>query len=171
MSGGAMDYAFSRIHEATEQVKDYLSEVEKRPLTDFEFDAKRMDMEPDYLKRRVVATLRKAAQGMRDAEIYARRVEWLMSDDDGYPEFVQRTKEELAKTEEEFAGTEESCRQGWGAKDEDMLKSALWHVSNSVTNGKSHDSKNDITEWLKGLRLRIGSDSTSVVGEEGHDGL
>lgn len=104
MSGGAMDYVFSRIHEATEQVKDYLSEVEERPLADFEFDAKRMDMEPDYLKRRVVATLKKAVQGMRDAEIYARRVEWLMSDDDGYSEFVQRTEEELAKTD--IAGEE-----------------------------------------------------------------
>lgn len=106
MSGGDMGYAFSRIHEATEQVKDYLSEVEKRPLSDFEFDAKRMDVEPGYLKRRVVATLKKAVQGMRDAEIYARRVEWLMSDDDGYPEFVQRTEEELAKTKEELAKTE-----------------------------------------------------------------
>lgn len=170
MSGGDMDYAFSRIHEATEQAKDYLSEVEKRPLTDFEFDAKCMDMEPGYLKRRVVATLKKAVRSMRDSEIYARRVEWLMSDDDGYPEFVQRTEEELAKTKEEFAGTEEDCKLGWDDKDEDMLKSALWHVSNSVTNGKSHDSKNDITEWLKGLKLRIGSGSASVAGEEGQDG-
>lgn len=110
MSGGAMDYVFSRIHEATEQAKDYLSEVEKRPLSDFEFDAKRMDMEPAYLKRRVLATLKKAVHVMHDAEIYARRVEWLMSADDGYAEFVQRTEEELANAEEEPPVEQEEAR-------------------------------------------------------------
>jgi hypothetical protein len=30
-----------------------------------------------------------------------------------------------------------------------MLKSTIWHISNSLTNGKNTDCKCDLTEWLK----------------------
>lgn len=34
-------------------------------------------------------------------------------------------------------------------KDQKMLQSALWHISNSVTNGKSQTAECEITQWLK----------------------
>jgi hypothetical protein len=34
-------------------------------------------------------------------------------------------------------------------KDQKMLESALWHISNSVTNGKSQTTECEITKWLK----------------------
>ena len=34
-------------------------------------------------------------------------------------------------------------------KDQKMLQSALWHISNSVTNGKSQTAECEITKWLK----------------------
>lgn len=34
-------------------------------------------------------------------------------------------------------------------KDQAMLKSALWHISNSVTNGKSQTAECELTQWLK----------------------
>lgn len=43
-------------------------------------------------------------------------------------------------------------KSSWNKKDENMLQSVLWHVSNSVSNGKSQDFRCDITEWLKSLR-------------------
>lgn len=34
-------------------------------------------------------------------------------------------------------------------KDREMLQSALQHISNSVTNGRSQTAENEITRWLK----------------------
>jgi predicted aldo/keto reductase-like oxidoreductase len=34
-------------------------------------------------------------------------------------------------------------------KDKKMLQSALWHISNSVTNGKSQTAECELTQWLK----------------------
>lgn len=48
----------------------------------------------------------------------------------------------------------------WTAEDAGRMRDALWHVSNSVSNGKSQDTKCDTTEWLKGLLARF-------VGPEG----
>ena len=35
------------------------------------------------------------------------------------------------------------------SKDQEMLQSALWHISNSVTNGKSQTTECEITQWLR----------------------
>ena len=35
------------------------------------------------------------------------------------------------------------------SEDQKMLQSALWHISNSVTNGKSQTTECEITKWLK----------------------
>ena len=42
----------------------------------------------------------------------------------------------------------------WSEEDEKMLQSVLWHVSNSVSNGKSQDIRCDLTEWLKSIKDR-----------------
>lgn len=34
-------------------------------------------------------------------------------------------------------------------EDKKMLESALWHISNSVTNGKSQTAECEITQWLR----------------------
>ena len=43
----------------------------------------------------------------------------------------------------------------WTKKDDDLLNTALWHVSYSITNGKNTDCQCDTTEWLKSLKDRI----------------
>ena len=90
-----MDYAFSRIHEAAEQVKDFRHDVASKSPTEFEFDATRADMAPDQLKKKVLQYLDNAIVTLRTAEVYARRAEWLQSGDDGYDDFISRTDEEL----------------------------------------------------------------------------
>lgn len=42
----------------------------------------------------------------------------------------------------------------WSEEDERMLKSILWHVSHSVSNGKKNDIRCDLTDWLKSLKRR-----------------
>lgn len=43
----------------------------------------------------------------------------------------------------------------WNKKDEEMLETALWHLSNSISNGQSTDLRCDTTEWMKGLKMRL----------------
>lgn len=45
----------------------------------------------------------------------------------------------------------------WTEDDEKMLNTALWHLSNSISNGESQDIRCETTEWLKRLRERVRS--------------
>lgn len=46
-------------------------------------------------------------------------------------------------------------RPAWSEEDEKFFKTALWHISYSISNGKSTDIHCDTTEWLKSLKDRI----------------
>ena len=108
MSGGSTDYVFSRIYGAAQQVKDYRREVAARPTDDFEFDAKRTTMSPEELRTKVLQHLDNGIVKLLEAEVYARRVEWLSSGDDGFDSFVERTDEDLAEVQKSLDVTLES---------------------------------------------------------------
>jgi hypothetical protein len=55
-------------------------------------------------------------------------------------------KRELTKIEDKSSWTEE---------DEKFFKTALWHISNSISNGKSTDIHCDTTDWFKSLKDRL----------------
>jgi len=95
MSGGCMDYAYSRIYQAAMDVKEYLYDAEKSHPSDYEFDAGRAHMRPEDLRKKVIQYMMNAYVALRVAEVYAKRVEWLKSDDDGYDSFIERTDEDL----------------------------------------------------------------------------
>ena len=98
MSGGSMDYVFGRIYEAAESVREFRRDTAAKPDDDFEFDAKRMESTtPAELKKKVVQYLVNAEVALREAEVYAKRVEWLESGDDGYDNFIERTDEDRAE--------------------------------------------------------------------------
>ena len=50
----------------------------------------------------------------------------------------------------------------WNDRDDKMFETAMWHISNSISNGKSTKLLCDTTEWLKGLRERLRSDNSPV---------
>jgi len=54
-----------------------------------------------------------------------------------------------SKSEDRFKEAREKYQVEWSEEDERMLKSTIWHISNSLTNGKNTDCKCDLTEWLK----------------------
>ena len=59
----------------------------------------------------------------------------------------------VAKSKVWIAWLEKQGEQkSWGEEDEKMLISALWHVSNSASNGKSTDYQCEVTDWLKSLK-------------------
>jgi hypothetical protein len=43
----------------------------------------------------------------------------------------------------------------WSEEDEKFFKTALWHISFSISNGKSTDIHCDTTDWLKSLKDRV----------------
>ncbi len=109
MSGGALDYAFTHIYGVFERVKEYRKEVVAKGIEEFGFDAKRMNIAPEELKWRVIQNLDNAIVALKVAEVYAKRIEWLISDDDGYDDFVNGVAEDL---------NEASVSMGAGGDDE-----------------------------------------------------
>ena len=102
MSGDCMDYAFSRIYQAAMDVKEYLYDAEKSNPSDYEFDAGRAHMSPDVLRKKVIQYMMNAYVALRVAEVYAKRVEWLKSGDDGFDSFIERTDEDLKELEKQI---------------------------------------------------------------------
>lgn len=101
MSGGSMDYVYTHVYEAADQVMRLMERIEDKDVSEFEFDASRIaGMTAQRLKDKVVALLRMGVRALRKGAIYAKRAEWLESDDDGYESFVTRTLEELGQYED-----------------------------------------------------------------------
>lgn len=46
-------------------------------------------------------------------------------------------------------------KPAWSEEDEKFFKTALWHISYSISNGKSTDIHCDTTDWLKSLKDRV----------------
>lgn len=107
MSGGSMDYVGFKIEEAANYVAHEIARIEKmdaKKIAD-EFHScdyyvknypdKKFLASPTGLRRETLKRLRAAEKAIHIAAIYAIRVEWLTSCDDGYENFILRTDEEL----------------------------------------------------------------------------
>ena len=111
MSGGSMDYVYSRIEMAAEEVQEEIRRIEEdrdgQGLKRFKALDYYREKYPDnqmfrneaILKHAVLKRMRDAVLCLKKAAIYARRVEWLSSADDGYEAFVLRTDNELKQLE------------------------------------------------------------------------
>jgi hypothetical protein len=109
MSGGSMDYTYWKIQEAARHIQRELANVElcrrnKRfvgPYKGYQEKFPELDYlkSPEALTDAVIKRLRDALLCVRKAAIYAQRVEWVTSDDDGYDDFCMRLDKELADCE------------------------------------------------------------------------
>ena len=116
MSGGSMDYVYGRIDYAAEEVQEEIRRIleDQDCKGDSRFDAYEYYQEkypdnplfknPKLLKEEVLKKLNEAFSCLNKAAIYARRVEWLTSSDDGYESFVLRLDKELKEFEESKNG-------------------------------------------------------------------
>ena len=105
-----MDYAFCKINNAAEYIEDELKllEVKKKDgwlIETCDFYIKRNPnieylKTPEALTDAVISRMRDALACVRKASIYAQRVEWLTSGDDGYESFCLRLDQELKDCEE-----------------------------------------------------------------------
>ena len=77
MSGGHFDYHQYRIREIAESVEDIIQNYEYPP--------------------EVLEKIKEGLDVLKKAEIYAQRIDWLVSGDDGPEAFLERLKEDLNK--------------------------------------------------------------------------
>ena len=86
MSGGAFDYNQYRIRDIYEEIETRIRNQGKK--------GRWGDEERTYPKH-ILAKLKKAIKALKIAEVYAQRVDWYLSCDDGEDSFLERLKEEL----------------------------------------------------------------------------
>lgn len=107
MSGGSMDYIGFKIEEAASYVAGEIKRIEQMSKKQIADEFRPCDIyikeHPDRpyfrtaagLRREALKRLRAAKRTLEEAAVYAIRVEWLTSYDDGYDGFILRTDEEL----------------------------------------------------------------------------
>ena len=84
MSGGHFDYAQYRIQDIITAINEFIGSK------DNEFSDK------------TISEIRRGVKILRMASVYAQRIDWLISGDDGEDEFHKRLSEELGKIVKDY---------------------------------------------------------------------
>lgn len=92
MSGGRFDYLQYRFTEIVDVIEQEIidNNAEPRPKDWFE---------PNNFREETIAEFKKGIEYIKKAQIYAQRIDWLLSGDDGEESFLKRLKEELKELE------------------------------------------------------------------------
>jgi len=98
MSGGHFNYQQYRLHDIAQQITE-LIESNDDATKDQYGDTIGRGFSPE-----TIAKFRDAVHALRIAEIYAQRVDWLVSCDDGEDGFHRRLADDLAKLEGDERG-------------------------------------------------------------------
>ena len=91
MSGGYFDYNQFHIDEIAREIERFLDE-----RTDSDWDKQFYSS----LSEKTIEAIREYTQEIKKAAIYAHRIDYLLSGDDGEESFHRRVKEDLAKLDE-----------------------------------------------------------------------
>ena len=89
MSGGHFNYNQWRIRDIAEQIDELIKSNDDETLDEWG-DRRGRGYSPETIER-----FREAVAALRVAAIYAQRVDWLVSGDDGEEAFHKRLQEEL----------------------------------------------------------------------------
>ena len=110
MSGGHFDYNQWRISEIADQLEDYIygHTIDEEDVVYYINDHWLEDKEKEYViknkhtvpklyeySKETIKEFKKGLVILRKAYVYAQRIDWLLSDDDGEESFHKRLKEEL----------------------------------------------------------------------------
>ena len=92
MSGGRFDYKQHYIRDIVDSIKDEIATNNIKPgwVDDEEWDGQ-------IYSDKTIAKFKEAIKVLRIAEVYAQRVDWLLSGDDDEESFHERLQEDLAK--------------------------------------------------------------------------
>ena len=95
MSGGHFEYSQYQIRNIADEIESVIeNNYKEKPLKDrWNADDIYRYAYPDD----VISEFKNAVKSLRIAEVYAQRVDWLLSGDDGEETFHERLKEDLSK--------------------------------------------------------------------------
>ena len=95
MSGGHFDYHQYRIREIADNIEDIIQKNGKKKEYEIEYS---WENENYYeYPPEVINKMKEGLDILRKAEIYAQRIDWLISGDDGPEIFLKRLQEDLNK--------------------------------------------------------------------------
>ena len=106
MSGGRFNYDQFRIKSIAEEIQEYLDEMGKeKDDVDSSFMRDFYDKYPEERYNRIESEevqekMRGAIKALKVAHIYAQRVDWYLSGDDGEESFLSRLEQELKEVEQ-----------------------------------------------------------------------
>ncbi len=107
MSGGAFNYDQYKIGYIADEIEQCIRD-NGREKTKRELDEERW-RDPDWYEKypedkfhykhqdEIIEAFKEAVKVLRIAQIYAHRIDWYMSGDDGEESFIERLKEDLDK--------------------------------------------------------------------------
>lgn len=105
MSGGRFNYDQFRIKSIAEEIQEYLDDMGKKKddvdslgMWDF-YDKYPEERYNPVDSKEVQEKMREAIKALKVAYIYAQRVDWYMSGDDGEENFLSRLEKELKEVE------------------------------------------------------------------------
>lgn len=99
MSGGHFHYNQYKILNIAEELELYIQKCERKEKKDWGYT----DEDGNYIQHiyeepeEVLNEFRKAVKVLREAYVYANRIDWLLSGDDGDETFLIRLKKELSE--------------------------------------------------------------------------
>ena len=110
MSGGHFDYWQYHIDRIAEDIKDVIikNKVEvpnaEHERWDYDSDGNLYDYAKYYycFDDETIEKFKEAYKKLKEAYVYAQRVDWLLSGDDGEESFHKRLKEDLEEVENHF---------------------------------------------------------------------
>jgi len=106
MSGGHFDYQQYHITYIADEVEQLIRTNEDEGLNEWG------DKRGRFYRKEVIGEFTNGLNLLRMAAIYAQRIDWLVSDDDGENEFLERLQEDLGK---EIDGLQRKRKRRLGA--------------------------------------------------------
>lgn len=88
MSGGRFDYSQYRITQIIDTIEQEIinNDAEPRPVDYFE---------PNNFSQETIEEFKKGIEYLKIAQVYAQRIDWLLSSDDSEESFHERLKKDL----------------------------------------------------------------------------
>ena len=95
MSGGYYDYDQWRISNIASEITQVIRDAEDKILSEWSDGS----LKWDFKNPQTLEEFKKAVYLLRIAYVYAQRIDWLLSADDGEDTFHERLKEDLLRVE------------------------------------------------------------------------
>lgn len=115
MSGGHFDYQYYNLDYIAEDIDEYINghELDEDDVERYIRDNELEDLEKDYIRKHkhtipnyygykdeVVEKIKEGLAVIRKAYVYAKRIDYLLSGDDGEASFLSRLQKDLDKLNE-----------------------------------------------------------------------